>query len=343
MAVSAKGLNLSGPKTVLGRSTKAGIDSLKGTPYVYGVDYGSGFSSAVSSAMDEIYKLTDRNNAWNAQQASLQRDWQERQMQAAQEYNSAEAEKNRDWQEMMSNTAHQREIADLRAAGLNPILSASGGNGASVTSGATAASAGAGSGAHATADTSASGALVQLLGSMWSAQTQLENQRLSAQTNLAIAEKNNSTSQLVAEMYTTQAREASQLAAQVGLSQSQIASAAQRAVASINANASYYASDTSRQNAILNAEVSKVVNQMNVSSADRRTLMDGLTSIVRTGADFYSSLRGQDVSAQSAKDVAKENHWNSMYGFAKNVHGLLFPEKGGFVGLSKSRGGGFRR
>lgn len=153
----------------------------------------------LQNALDRVTATSDKSSARSLSYAQQNQEWSANQAAIARNFNAAEAAKNRDWQQYMSDTAHQREVADLKAAGLNPVLSASGGNGAPVSSGATA-SASVPSGASGQSDMSGSSAIVSLLGSMLAAQTQIANTAVNAKVQESVAEKYTAMSQITAEI-----------------------------------------------------------------------------------------------------------------------------------------------
>lgn len=190
-------------------------------------------ASKLGSVVGTLQGIAGQNSAASAKQAEELRAWQEQQSQIARKYNSQEAQKNRDWQEYMSSTAHQREVRDLIDAGLNPVLSVTGGSGAAVTSGATASSS-APSGAMGNVDNSATGAVAGLFGSLLSSLLSLEGARVSAQSNQAIADK-----------YTAMSKYTSELQAQTQLNTANIQSMAQKYTADAHLAGTKYAADQS--------------------------------------------------------------------------------------------------
>lgn len=111
-------------------SAEANYDAMN--PYMQQINQDNPYVEEPNDWAKMLMSLADQNNQWSAQQAQKQMDFQER----------------------MSNTAHVREIADLKAAGLNPVLSAKLGGASTPV------------GAQGTTDTSITGSIVQLMDKM---------------------------------------------------------------------------------------------------------------------------------------------------------------------------------
>lgn len=153
------------------------------------------------SFLNSISSTAAYNTARAQEAAREQMAFQVAQNAKAMQFNAQQAKINRDWQERMSNTAHRREVNDLIAAGLNPVLSANLG-GASTPSGASASGV-TSAGALAQVDTSANAASSSILSSLLGAEASIHNAETSAEAVIRSAAISSEASKYIAKNFPT--------------------------------------------------------------------------------------------------------------------------------------------